>query len=98
MLELCQQREKINAEFSSIIGSCTQPAVNMPQATTAEIRANLVSAFKRSQPALEARLSGLKNGHSLDDAEQAVPDELRQLAPHELGNLAVSTRGIDFAT
>lgn len=68
----------------------------MPQATTADTRANLVSAFKRSQPALEARLSGLKNGNTLDDAEQAVPDELRQLAPHELGNLAASRRGVDF--
>ena len=88
MMELCKQRETINADFSTVVGSCKQPNVNMPSATSAETRAQLASAFKRSQPAIEARLSALKNGISLDDAERAVPDELRQLAPHEQGAAA----------
>lgn len=96
MLELSHQREKINTEFSTIVSSCKQPNVNMPSATSAETQAQLASAFRHSQPALEARLSALKNGNTLEDAELAVPEELRQFAPHEQGNSEVPYQGINL--
>jgi hypothetical protein len=89
MMELCKEREKINIDFSTILSSCKHPSINMPSATSADLRVQLAADFKRSQPALEARLSALKDGYSLDEAERAVPDELRQLAPHEQGNCLV---------
>eukprot|EP00892_Ulva_mutabilis_P007913 jgi/Ulvmu1/5494/UM023_0030.1 len=72
MKELSAERDRINSRFSDLVLSKKNSRSKLPRPFSPRTREHIVSRFQESQAFTTARLTALRKGKSLSEAEQAA--------------------------